>query len=83
MIYNIKSEVLGYFIRKEETMQKSYIADNIMKDYIKKKRYKQNKERAEFELFKRKVCADCKNKGTNLCHVVRNINGVLQCVFKE
>lgn len=64
-------------------MQKSYIADNIMKDYIKKRRYKQNKERAELELFKRKVCADCKNKDTNLCHIVRNINGDLQCVFKE
>lgn len=83
MIYNIKSEVLGYFIRKEETMQKSYIADNIMKDYIKKKRYKQNKERAELELFKRKVCVNCKNKDTDLCHIVRNINGVLQCVFKD
>lgn len=64
-------------------MQKSYIADNIMKDYIKKKRYKQNKERAELDLFKRKVCADCKNKNTNLCKIVRNINGDLQCVFKE
>ena len=62
---------------------KSYIADNIMREYIKKKRVKENKERAEFELFKRKVCVDCKNKGTNLCHVVRNINGDLQCVFKE
>jgi len=62
---------------------KSYIADNIMREYIKKKRVKANKERAEFELFKRKVCADCKNKDTNLCHVVRNINDDLQCVFKE
>lgn len=64
-------------------MRNSYIADNIMQDYIKKKRYKQNKEKAEMELFKRKVCADCKNKDTNLCHVVRNISGDLQCVFKE
>lgn len=64
-------------------MQKSYIADNIMQEYIKKKRYKRNKEKTEMELFKRKVCGDCKNKGTNLCHIVRNINGDLQCVFKE
>ena len=62
---------------------KSYIADNIMREYEKKKRVKANKERAEMELFTRKVCADCENKGTNLCHVVRNINGDLQCVFKE
>ena len=64
-------------------MRNSYIADNIMQEYIKKKRYKQNKERAELDLFKRKVCADCKNKDTNLCHIARNINGDLQCVFKE
>ncbi len=64
-------------------MGKSYIADNIMRDYIKKKRYINNRERAEMELFKRKVCADCKNKNTNLCHIVRNINGDLQCVFKD
>lgn len=64
-------------------MGKSYIADNIMRDYIKKKRYIYNRERAEIELFKRKVCEDCENKDTNLCHIVRNINGDLQCVFKE
>lgn len=64
-------------------MRNSYIADNIMREYIKKKRYKRNKEKAEMELFKRKVCVDCKNKDTNLCHIVRNINGDLQCVFKE
>lgn len=64
-------------------MRNSYIADNIMQEYIKKKRYIHNRERAEMELFKRKVCADCENKNTNLCHIVRNINGDLQCVFKE
>ena len=64
-------------------MKKSYIADNIMKEYAKKKRYKENKARAEIELFKRKVCADCKNKDTDLCKIVRDINGNLQCVFKE
>lgn len=62
-------------------MKKSYIADNIMKDYAKKKRYKENKARAEMELFKRKVCANCKNKDTNLCKIARDINGNLQCVF--
>lgn len=62
---------------------KSYIADNIMREYEKKKRAKANKERAEMELFTRKVCIDCKNKDTNLCHIVRNINNDLQCAFKE
>lgn len=64
-------------------MKKSYIADNIMKEYAKKKRYKENKARAEIELFKRKVCANCKNKDTDLCKIVRDINGNLQCAFKE
>jgi hypothetical protein len=64
-------------------MKKSYIADNIMKEYAKKKRYKENKARAEIELFKRKVCANCKNKDTDLCKIVRDINGNLQCSFKE
>lgn len=64
-------------------MQKSYIADNIMKDYIKKRRYKANKERAELDLFKRKVCFNCKNKTTDLCSIRRNIEGSLQCAFKE
>lgn len=64
-------------------MKKSYIADNIMREYNNKKRYTENKERAELEMFKRQVCANCKNKDTNLCHIVRNIEGNLQCVFKE
>lgn len=64
-------------------MKKSYIADNIMKEYDKKKRYKENKARAEIELFKRKVCADCKNKDTDLCEIRRNIDGNLQCANKK
>lgn len=62
---------------------KSYIADNIMREYEKKKRVKENKERAEFEAFKKENCKNCKNKTTNLCTVVRGISGKLQCVFKE
>lgn len=64
-------------------MKKSYIADNIIREYAKKKRYKANKERAELDLFKRKVCSNCKNKDTNLCSIRRNIEGNLQCVFKD
>ncbi|MEE1142867.1 MAG: hypothetical protein U0L22_04460 [Bacteroidales bacterium] len=64
-------------------MKKSYIADNIIREYAKKKRYKANKERAELDLFKRKVCFNCKNKKTDLCSIRRNIDGNLQCAFKE
>ena len=69
--------------RGAKDMGKSYIAENIMREYVKKKRYESNKKRAELDLFKRKVCADCENKDTNLCKIVRNINEDLQCVFKE
>lgn len=62
---------------------KSFIADNIMREYKKEKRFKANRDRAEMELFIRKVCANCKNKNTDLCTIVRNINGDLQCAFKE
>lgn len=62
---------------------KSYIADIIIREYAKKKRYKANKERAELDLFKRKVCSNCKNKDTDLCSIRRNIEGNLQCAFKE
>lgn len=64
-------------------MKKSYIADNIIREYAKKRRYKANKERAELELFKRKVCSNCKNKKTDVCSIRRNIEGSLQCAFKE
>ena len=64
-------------------MGKSYIAENIMREYVKKKRYESNRKRAELDLFKRKVCANCKNKDTDLCHIARNIDGNLQCAFKE
>ena len=64
-------------------MGKSYIADNIMRDYIKKKRYEANKDWAEIQKFIKESCINCKNKDTNLCEIIRNTNGDLQCVFKE
>ena len=64
-------------------MKKSYIADNIIREYTKKKRYNANKTRAELELFKRKVCSDCKNKSSSLCCIKRDLKGNLQCVFKK
>ena len=62
---------------------KSYIADNIMREYKKKKRVKVNKQRSELENFIKENCKDCINKNTDLCHITRNIKGQLQCVFKE
>ncbi len=64
-------------------MWKSYVADNIMREYDKKRKYEANKYRKETEEFKRKNCINCKNKKTDLCNINRNINGELQCVFKE
>ena len=64
-------------------MRKSYIADNILREYQKEKRYKENKERAELQAFFKNNCTDCKNKKTKLCHIVKNINGDFQCAFKE
>ena len=69
--------------RGAKDMGKSYIAENIMREYVKKKRYESNRKRAELDLFKRKVCANCKNKDTDLCHIARNVDGNLQCAFKE
>ena len=61
----------------------SYIADSIMKEYDRKKRYALYKQKTELETFKRQNCANCKNKDTNLCEIKRNINKKLQCAYKE
>jgi hypothetical protein len=64
-------------------MKKSYIADNIISEYSKKKRYEHNKKRSELEEFKRKVCIECKNRNTDICSIHRNIEGNLQCINKS
>lgn len=64
-------------------MRKSYIADNIMRDYEKKKRIDANRLRKEIDQYKRIKCINCKNKDTDLCELRRNIKGQLQCVNKE
>lgn len=28
-------------------------------------------------------CENCKNKDLNLCHIVKNIDGKWQCVYKK
>lgn len=62
---------------------KSYIADDIMQEYNRKKQYEENKRWSELQKFIKETCKDCKNKKTDLCHVVRNSSGNLSCVFKE
>lgn len=64
-------------------MKKSYIADSILNEYYKKKRYEANKTRAEMNMFIKEVCSKCKNRKYNVCSIRRNINGDLQCIFKE
>lgn len=61
----------------------SYIADNIMREYKKEKRVKMNKKRLELDNFIKKNCINCKNKHTDLCHIVKNISNELSCSFKK
>lgn len=61
----------------------SRIADNIMREYKKKKQYEQNKRWSEIQNFRKKNCIDCKNSKTQLCDIRRNIEGNLNCVNKE
>lgn len=61
----------------------SRIADNIMKEYKRKKQYEQNKRWSEIQNFKKNNCVNCKNKKTNLCDIRRNLEGILRCMNKE
>ena len=61
---------------------KSRIADNIMRDYRKKKRYEENKRWSEMQNYIKGNCQDCQNKNTELCEIRRNIEGKLNCVNK-
>ena len=58
---------------------KSFIAENIMREYEKKKRY----EKKELQKFIVEKCSKCKNKKTQLCHIVRKINNKFDCPFKN
>jgi len=64
-------------------MKKSYIADNIMREYERKKRYEDNKKWSEMQNYIKINCINCKNKSTDLCEIRRNIDGNLQCVNKK
>ena len=62
---------------------KSYIADNIMREYRKQKQYEDNKRWSEMQNYIKINCINCKNKSTDLCEIRRNIDGNLQCVNKK
>jgi len=73
----------NYKKKEKMPMKTSKIADHIMADYAKQKRYENNKKRSKLEEFRRKNCVFCKNQDSNLCHIVINVNKELQCVYKE
>ncbi len=62
-------------------MRKSFIADNIMREYEKKKRYDAKVQRKELAKFVSEKCSKCKNKQTQLCHIVKNIDNKFSCAF--
>lgn len=62
---------------------KSYIADNIMREYRKQKQYENNKRWSEMQNYIKINCINCKNKSTDLCEIRRNIDGNLQCAYKK
>lgn len=62
-------------------MKKSYIAENIMREYEKKKKYKLKMQKKELAEFVEQNCSICKNKQTQLCHIVKNIDNKFSCPF--
>ena len=62
---------------------KSYVADNIMREYRKQKQYENNKRWSEMQNYIKINCINCKNKSTDLCEIRRNIDGNLQCANKK
>ena len=62
-------------------MGKSYIAENIMREYEEKKKYKLKMQKKELAEFIEQNCSKCKNKQTQLCHIVKNIDNKFSCPF--
>ena len=63
-------------------MKKSYIAENIVREYERKKRYETKIQRKELAKFIKENCSICKNSNTKLCHIVKNIDNKFSCPFK-
>lgn len=61
-------------------MRKSYIANSIMKEYEKKKKFEL---KVKLQKFHKENCINCKNRLTDKCNITKDIQGNLKCVFKE
>lgn len=64
-------------------MGKSYIAESIMREYERKKKYEAKIQRQELAKFIKENCLKCKNKQTQLCHIVKNVDNKFSCPFKN
>ena len=64
-------------------MKKSYIAENIVREYEKKKKYKLKMQKKELAEFIEQNCSKCQNKQTQLCHIVKNVDNKFSCPFKN
>ena len=62
-------------------MGKSKIAESIMREYERKKRYEAKMQRKELAKFINENCSKCQNKQTQLCHIVKNIDNKFSCPF--
>ena len=66
-------------------MGKSRIADSIMREYERKKRYEAKMQRKELAKFISEKCSKCQNKQTQLCHqlchIVKNVDNKFSCPF--
>ncbi len=62
-------------------MRKSKIAESIMIEYERKKRYEAKIQRKELAKFIGEKCSKCQNKQTQLCHIVKNIDNKFSCPF--
>lgn len=88
---NIKKETINNltiykclnYKKEEKKMKSSKIAEKIIAEYNRKKRYENNIINRELNKFKKENCINCKNKNSNLCHIQKNIKKELQCVYKE
>lgn len=64
-------------------MRKSKIAESIMIEYERKKRYEAKIQRKELAKFINEKCSKCQNKETQLCHIVKNVDNKFSCPFKN
>ena len=64
-------------------MRKSRIAESIMIEYERKKRFERKKQKKELEKFIIEKCINCKNKNTDKCNIKKDIDGNLKCVYYE